>query len=400
MADCPLRQHHPASSSLRLGQPPTLQSMQQPHYSGLDGLRALAVLAVIAVHVEIKSLAGYGVDWLTYITTAGWVGVDLFFVISGLLITGILLRTKGIPRYYRKFFWHRILRIVPVYIAFLIVLCLALPLTGVPIFKVTTPDRYTAWSAAGYYYNLRDPFIEAGNKQTVFHFWSLCVEWHFYLIWPIIVTTCTSKSLRIISGVGIIVCLVLRSALFATGNIEAALILTPCRLDCLFAGAVVAASLHDGSLQKLQQPAKLSVLLGGVCVAAIAIRTGHFSDCMTGNENLGLSNSRYVATAGITALSFLFGGLVCLVVIKSPRFLTNPALESIGRCSYGIYIVHLLVIVLTSWSFGKFIPGYVNWVPWKAKLLPFFLVSGVSYCIAWVSFYGFERRFLVMKQKF
>lgn len=147
------------------------------HISALDSIRGVAVLLVILFHC-----------YPTYITKLGWLGVDLFFVLSGFLITGLLLDAKGKNNYYRNFIVRRTLRIFPLYY-FALLLCLVI----VPIvFKSLLPPDYGYYTANQLWfwtYTQNWLFSKTGFPEnlTLVHFWSLAVEEQFYLFWPLFV---------------------------------------------------------------------------------------------------------------------------------------------------------------------------------------------------------------------
>ncbi len=138
--------------------------------SGLDGLRAIAVLLVFLFH---DTLLG-----------CGWIGVQIFFVLSGYLITGLLYRAKGVPfgQYVREFYGRRSLRIFPVYFAILTLFWtasrLGLEMHGL---RAGLPFAYT------YTYNWYHTTAGFEHSRLISHFWSLCVEEQFYLIWPCLI---------------------------------------------------------------------------------------------------------------------------------------------------------------------------------------------------------------------
>ncbi|MGH9678719.1 MAG: acyltransferase family protein, partial [Candidatus Acidiferrales bacterium] len=143
----------------------------------LDGLHGIAVLMVIFHHIS-QNVPGFtragssgrlvGV-WLR-ITTPGWLGVDIFFVLSGFLITGILLDTKGRPRFYRNFYMKRILRIFPMYYLTLVIM--------LPFYSWPWP--FFGLSAA----YLSNVSVLFGVPMVLAPLWSLYVEEHFYFLWP------------------------------------------------------------------------------------------------------------------------------------------------------------------------------------------------------------------------
>src|SRR4051812_8053988 len=173
----------------------------RPHFPGLDGLRGLAILMVMILHfggTTEQGMSGLNL-WFSRITGAGWCGVDLFFVLSGFLITGILYDAKGTPGGLRNFYARRVLRIFPLYYATLIVLFVILPLLAPgPNPGLDKVALHQGWLWL-YLSNFAAVFIgdhtfAAGLVQAG-HFWSLAIEEQFYLVWPLIVLTLRRETL-------------------------------------------------------------------------------------------------------------------------------------------------------------------------------------------------------------
>ena len=161
----------------------------KPHQPALDGIRGIAIIGVLLTHgmtVAPGLQDSFGGRLLAYLLTPGWVGVDLFFVLSGFLITGILLSTKQSRNYFTSFYARRCLRISPIYY---------LTLTGV-LLVGTQSYWYSSmlpslWGRkVSYFFYLQNiwPFMNHGTLGGLLgHFWSLAVEEQFYLVWPILV---------------------------------------------------------------------------------------------------------------------------------------------------------------------------------------------------------------------
>ena len=168
----------------------TVDGSARGHIPALDGVRGLAVLMVMTFHFFQRD------DWrhipigraLTSISHIGQTGVDLFFVLSGFLITGILLDAKGSPHYFRTFYVRRVLRIFPLQYVALAFFFFVLPLiANVP--WVPFGDQLWGWL---YAINLHTTFSST-EARLPGHFWSLAVEEHFYFIWPAVVLMCSRR---------------------------------------------------------------------------------------------------------------------------------------------------------------------------------------------------------------
>ncbi len=159
------------------------------HVPALDKVRGLAILAVILFHTLPSAPNGTLVDSVVvHVLGMGWTGVDLFFVLSGFLITGILINERSRPHYFRTFFGRRILRIVPVYVAFMLFSMWIAPVVGAS----TAAAALRLRELQGWYWPyLTNIFIALhgwdATADGTSHLWSLAVEEQFYLLWPVAV---------------------------------------------------------------------------------------------------------------------------------------------------------------------------------------------------------------------
>src|SRR5438128_3210509 len=212
------------------------------HVPAVDGVRGLAIILVLFVHFigdarpytaferVVMKASNYGV----------W-GVDLFFVLSGFLITGILYDSKGSTHYFRNFYMRRILRIFPLYYGVLFLLFFVLPLIP-SVFPAGLEEssRHQAWIWP-YAVNLFIAQRGTWALPYISHFWSLAIEEHFYLLLPVVVALAsTGTLLRICAGCAVFSVL-LRIVLYLAGLNEISIqVLTPCRFDALCTGGFLA----------------------------------------------------------------------------------------------------------------------------------------------------------------
>lgn len=329
------------ASAVRMPSMPVIRG----HLPPLDGMRGIAVLAVMAFHfAEFSNVAattaGAGV-W-SGIASVGWIGVDLFFVLSGFLITGILYDSKADARYFRTFYARRALRIFPLYYGVLAAFFLLLP----ALFPASALVRDHTADQAWYWTHLSN--VEVALQGTwlesslfVVHFWSLAIEEQFYLVWPIAVLWMSGRHLTWFCGGVIAFSLLLRVVLFANGEGVAAATLMPARMDSLAFGAALAMVLRDPGLYAQFRPimgrlAGASALLLG----AILVETGRFD-----------KNDPLTGTVGFTLLGALFTAAMffALTVARDSRYarvLSSPGLRFFGKYSYGLYVFHQPVAVL------------------------------------------------------
>ena len=330
-------------------------------YPALDGLRAIAVLMVFFEHY----FAPYHLtlNW-------GWCGVDIFFVLSGFLITGILYDTQDQPYRLRNFYMRRTLRIFPLYYGVL----LAAVFTT-PIFHWMWNPAWVLWfSYLGNYARfifLHSHWIRLGAvehlpsrplTQSSFtlllgHFWSLCVEEQFYLVWPMIVFAVGKRErLRTICLVSIPVVLAVRIAcvLLVPKNYLTAELLyraTPLRVDAFLIGGLAALLIRGPEAGRVLRVARslLGPAVGGFVLWELLYAwlqpLHHAYEPYAGAPVL--------TTIGYTLLDLFAATLVlCLLSLEYPlaRLLNLRPLRRLGEISYGFYVFHDMFHLLRSLS--------------------------------------------------
>jgi peptidoglycan/LPS O-acetylase OafA/YrhL len=336
----------------------------QTHIPGLDGVRGAAILLVIGYHA-LRHLPYSGPHELLVhrLVDTGWVGVDLFFVLSGFLITGILLDAKGGEGYFRRFYTRRVLRIVPLYVA-----CIAFLIWVMPLVSVTAPDQSLARTQGWYWtYMVNVLIARRGWGAAVAnsgHLWSLAFEEQFYIIWPALVFVLSRRALIRASAGLVIASSVLRAALVLGDTSWTAIyVLLPTRMDTLAIGALLAGLARDPAawrrIQRGVVPGAFAatLVLGFLFVRESLVRSGRLTEI-----------------AGYPALAVLAGAAIVNATAApagslSARIWTNAALRFFGRYSYGLYVWHHLIIPpLLQHAFparalapigGSHLPGYV-----------------------------------------
>ncbi len=364
----------------------------------LDGIRGIAILLVMLFHFSYHGgmRPFLFVDEVFFaISYIGWCGVDLFFVLSGFLITGILLDTKGSNNFFRNFYIRRSLRIFPLYYGVLVLLFLVLP-RFVPLsstFHSLLKSQGWYWS---YLVNVQIGFDDWPRFYAVQHFWSLAVEEQFYLIWPVIVFLFGRRELIVICLACIVSSIAIRGGLLFWGYPVAAFVLTPARMDALAVGSFLAAMARGpnglGSLSRWAWP-----VAGSAAAALSAIilwRRGLYQHDMV------------VRTIGHTLLTLLFGAVVS-IGITSPkrsafeRIFSHRSLTSFGRYSYALYIFHHPIgFALAQKVFSaRTIPAFMG-SQLPGQILFIVVATGLSLTLAWLSWHLYEARFLELKKLF
>ena len=359
------------------------QPLIRPTMPELDSVRGVAILGVLFLHgfywqyssLHFTSLA----EAFLLATQPGWLGVNLFFVLSGFLITGILLDSKPKPRYYRRFYTRRALRILPAYYLLLAVLGLL-------------------HSASAGFLGLS--FVYLSNVTGFFGvpsdygpLWSLAVEEHYYIFWPAVVRNLTPKRLATCSIALCVLVPVLRATAFHYGYTTGLASYTWFVADGLAAGSLLAIVLRTSITRRQVVSLCAALLVGGAMLAVIG-------------RPFGILTRDRVLGAGLqhTVIEIVFGGILLLVLLAGTssrkRYVNNPGLRFLGHLSYGLYLIHLLVFRMYDklsrhyWpqlqpSDGRF--GLV--------VLRFLIAGGFAIGLAYLSRTYFEERFLQLKDR-
>jgi peptidoglycan/LPS O-acetylase OafA/YrhL len=371
----------------------------------------LAILLVMLSHLtQLPGRTRFDIGW-SMVARLGWVGVDLFFVLSGFLITGILLDAKGSAHYFRNFYARRVLRIFPLYYLILTLSLFVLP-------RLLPPDKALRFaSIAGdeiYYWLYLSNFAIAKAGETRHGVlditWSLAIEEQFYLAWPMVVLFCTRRSLIQIAAALLGLSLAVRIGLRLTTGINAfsIYVLTPCHLDSIAIGALVAALAREPrSLAPLQRPARIAALILGPAALALALVESFLAP-----DHFGPGFSPIFNTFGSTLLAVFFGALLVLVQTAAPastidRVFTSSFLRTFGKYSYGLYLVHLpLEAAIRDRLFGPSTKRPLFFFPmlfgseFPGQLLFYVVAAAAAFGVAWLSFHIFEKQFLKLKRLF
>ena len=284
----------------------------------LDGLRAIAILMVMLDHFTPWAFRGNGPldSFMNRVAGYGGSGVDLFFVLSGFLITGILVDSKGTENYFARFFWRRSLRIFPAFYAFMIPVSLAMP-------WLFTTGIGRGWFLL-YLRNWRGP--DAASDATLGHLWSLAVEEQFYCIWALVVFFCGRKLLWRVCLFLIAAAPLIRTA-FHYLHVSGYMIfrVTPARMDSLLMGALVALAFRRG--MDVVPYARIGLVCG--LTGLLVLRTN--------------INSLPTQIFWPSASPLFFASCLVLAVRGGSKLLRSPVLARISKYSYAMYLFHLLV---------------------------------------------------------
>jgi peptidoglycan/LPS O-acetylase OafA/YrhL len=389
-----------ADERLTPAAPPPAPSHRSSRYPALDGIRGIAVLSVMTFHFFLfgKMASTDVVDRVAAGTAkAGWAGVDLFFVLSGFLITGILFDARGKPHFLRNFYARRVLRIFPLYYGVLVAFFVVLPhlFASSSVVRANTGGQAWFWS----YLSNVHVALHGWSATSVYvdHFWSLSIEEQFYVLWPFVVAALSRRALLRTCAAIAVASLLLRIWLHAHHLPNAAFVLTATRMDALAIGAFISLGVRGADeLRTMLRWVKPMLATTTALLAAIWIARGGFD-----------KNDPVVGTIGFTLLAISFGGVILLAIYPAGGgsrmtrlFLCKP-LRALGKYSYSLYVFHQPVALLLV-SVG--ISAAAAPAVWGSALpgeLAYAAIAGtISLIAAMLSWHLFEKHFLKLKDRF
>ena len=351
---------------------------------------------MVMLHHMTVLAPGNALDrWVGARAEMGSAGVDLFFVLSGFLITGILVDSRGRSRYFRNFYARRTLRIFPLYYAVVAFSLLILP--HIPNPKTANFGRI-AGDEIWYWLYLSNFSIAAHNafRHAILDIsWSLAIEEQFYLIWPAVVFFLSPRQLKRVCFALIAVAPLIRAVAAVNGTGWIAIyVLTPMRVDALAYGALVAILLREGGLLEWRRAAWWL----GIISAAIWVGTGLTTEAY-----------REVAAAQVvvySATGICFSSMLVLVLTaheSSParRIFRNRGLITLGLYSYGLYLFHLpLRAVVRDTFFGPARFPRLGGSALPGQFLFYAIAIAASFLVAYASWHLYEKWFLRLKRRF
>jgi peptidoglycan/LPS O-acetylase OafA/YrhL len=362
----------------------------------LDGVRGLAVLIVV-IH-NSAWIAGESEHFLlklaNSIAATGWIGVQIFFVLSGFLITGILLDTKGRPQFFHSFYLRRILRIFPLYYTVIALTILVAPLLAWSTEWAESIRHSHRWA---YWLYVQNWVTTSRGIDALSHTWSLAVEEQFYLVWPLIVWLVGRRGLTRLCLVAMVGTPFIRLTLRLSGMDQGtAYVFTIARWDALAAGALVALLVRDDSGRKLlgRWRGRSAVLAGIGVVAVVTVERSFHSFDLT------------VQVIGQSLIAILSASLIAFAVDEGPQaprrlqaFLSMDWLRTFGKYSYAMYLFHQPIQQVLTPVLGEWVRGTDT--PWRLARLALYLllVLGLTFAAALVSWRFIEKPFLDLKDR-
>jgi peptidoglycan/LPS O-acetylase OafA/YrhL len=360
------------------------RTTRERYYPALDGLRGLAILAVFLLHYGGGAKSKQPIiHFFGEFTRAGGLGVDLFFVLSGFLITGILLDTVEDHRYYRVFYMRRILRIFPLYYGVLLGLLL---LTHFLHINWQTGHLLLFLYLNNLATSIQPSLNDLGPYILVGHFWSLAVEEQFYLVWPWLLRLCRNNAALVaLFAACIVSALLFRWAVVQWGlPLSVAYYQLPSCMDRLAIGGLLAAGVRRFGLLGISRRLPLIVFL--TCSGAVAVCYARIVFMAT------LVPSLVGAGAASLVWMALWHDSICA------RIFSLTPLRVLGKYSYGLYVYHQMLKIpfdhIRDWMGTHF--GSATWT--GALYIVLALLANLGIAVA--SYHLFEIHFLRMKGHF
>lgn len=360
----------------------------QAHIPALDGVRGLAILLVTIYRFNGGPHGADVTDNFVFrLASLGFRGVDLFFVLSGFLITGILLDSKRQPQFFRNFYIRRAVRIFPLYYGVLFAALVILPLVSDSAASVFAParDRQSwLWLCSA---NVLQAKIGGWPFGCFDHFWSLAVVGHFYLVWPLVIYLTNYRTAVAACVAVILVSLATRIAwLVMGGNDVAPEVFTLFRADALAIGSLLAVLTKDqGDATRLAPWARYGAWALGLALAVLTI-----------------ANRRW-----LTIPDTLFAGFFACVILAAvtaragtlaSAFWNARWLRFFGKYSYAMYVFQyplipilapILSVELLANSLGNLSAARIAYIV---------LMTGITTAVALASWHVYEKHFLALKR--
>lgn len=330
------------------------------HIPALDGLRGVAIALVLLHHCEprLRSLG------LAQFANWGWIGVNLFFVLSGFLITGILMEERGRPKFFKNFYARRALRIWPVYAL-------------VVLLNISLYGRANTWSRPGpmwFYFVFMIQNLTPGLTGTIYPTWSLAIEEQFYLVWAPLVRWVPGSAL---TGV-LVAALGIGPWMRGVGHAWFVPVHTLYHLDGLAVGSLLALATRRWNWTQRGWH-KLGWCLAGIGLVTTVLHSGPWLN---------------------TELAVGFGGCLLVAATGSAGFasvLTLAPLRYLGKISYGLYLIHIPIFAILGGVDAHMDRVHAGAVGDLVIVLMRWIASIAAATLLW---YGFERPILRLKRYF
>lgn len=366
---------------------PCSEAILRPQMPELDSMRGLAILGVLFYHGlywarDITPFTSAEKRFL-FLMSAGQFGVSLFFVLSGFLITGLLIDSRNRLDYYKRFYIRRALRILPAYYGILLLLVIAR----------MTSSSFLCVSLI-YCSNLS---LLLGIRMSYPVLWSLAVEEHFYLIWPMAVHRIPERKLMAVASCVILLAPVFRTICHRHASFGGA--------GCYFytwnaADGLALGALFSLAVREVHSDRRRVLQMTASCLVAAVLVTvaGYSFGIVTRRTTLG---EALQVTPWNLAFTAVLGAFLLIGTSRWKALVTPEILLFFGRISYGLYLYHLLIFHAYDRLAARFTPRFLTSLSsWESLWLRFAIAGSVAIGISYLSRRYFEEPFLRLKQRF
>lgn len=366
-------------------------------YPALDGLRGFAAVAVVFNHLGPQSITDgqWGMLPITWGAQFGWAGVDLFFVLSGFLITGILIENRTAPNYFAAFYTHRALRILPVYLILLIINTIVIPVFF-PAFFATMSAPGSLWPHWLFLTSLWLINSHIGMAWVTYlgPTWSLSIEEQFYLVWAPVVRWLNNRQLCTLALLVLVACISLRCFLligFDLRYTSQIFFFTLTHLDGLCVGILLRLAFNSPqSRPALTAFARYWWIWTALVVAMFVI------DGQIGRPNVSSAYQPLTIRIGFTAIAVMFAAVIAhgILIDGWVRFIFDwKVLRRLGSYSYFMYLFH--------WTVGNLAArAIISWIGNPGPLWIFVLQFILTFAAAHLSFIAIERPAMNLRRRF
>lgn len=357
------------------------------HYPALDGIRGIAILLVVFFH-------NFG--FLNYFVF-GWLGVDLFFVLSGFLISNILLKTVGQKGYLTKFYIRRMLRIFPLYYSVLMVTIFILPHID---FLNDNLQYYVNNQWWFWLYIQNWLFVVKPLEGTNFlaHFWSLAVEEQFYLVWPFVILLIRKPKPLLFLLAFILVAVIVTRIFLWEHHVEKLQyfgLYTFTRIDGICIGCMLALLMNINAAFLRKYTGLIVLLLSAANFIFFFLNREH---------SFSFPFFAFFAFIGYTTFAVMFALLVYEAVVGETviiqKIFSLPVLVFLGKISFGFYVFHWPVYVALNSRILFFLQTQFHLSFSGSQFLSSVVCTVIGFAVSVASFYFFEARFLNLKKRF
>jgi peptidoglycan/LPS O-acetylase OafA/YrhL len=364
--------------------------IKSPHIPQLDGLRGLAIFLVVGQHY-------FG---FFPVFSFGWSGLDLFFVLSGYLITGRLLAKSRSPGYFSNFYRNRALRILPLYYGVLLLFFAGIHFVARKE-NLSLMSYYTIHWKSFFFFTENWTYIIYGAPKATYlvPFWSLAAEEQFYLVWPVLLYLLVSNRSRIklclaIPPVVMIIRMAIYFSHFRTGNWNGMNIFfnTFCRIDSFAIGALLC-EFHHARVRISDRVVNLFLSL---TAAALVISYSIFM-------YVGGGYNAFFGTVGNPLTAMLWACILHKSLSPSVgitgKFFRLRGLRFLGKISYGLYVFHFPIILLFQTRIVDWGMGHLSWSASTMKIPAIACCLLISLLLSMLSYRYYESFFLRLKKR-